>query len=61
MLKLDFLGQWITAKGVVPVQSKIKAIRERGTPTNIKDILSFWDSQTPTKDLFKIMQALHPH
>ena len=39
--ELEFLGQWITMRGVAPVKGKLNAVREWEAPTNIKDIRSF--------------------
>ena len=39
--ELEFLGQWVTTKGVAPVKGKLQAVREWPTPTNLKDIRSF--------------------
>ena len=41
VIELEFLGQWITTKGIAPVQTKVKAVHEWETPTSIKDIQSF--------------------
>ena len=40
--ELEFLGQWITTRGVAPVKGKLNAMREWETPTSGKDIRSFW-------------------
>ena len=39
--ELEFLGQWITTRGVAPVKGKLNAVREWETPTSVKDIRSF--------------------
>ena len=40
--ELEFLGQWITTRGVTPVKGKLNVVREWETPTSVKDIRSFW-------------------
>ena len=39
--ELEFLGQWITTKGVAPTKGKLNAVREWETPTSVKDIIYF--------------------
>ena len=39
--ELEFLGQWITTRGVAPVKGKLNAVRAWETPINVKDIRSF--------------------
>ena len=39
--EMEVLGQWITIKGVTPVQTKLKVVREWQNSTNVKDIRSF--------------------
>ena len=39
--ELEFLGQWITTRGVAPVKGKLNVVREWETPTNVKDIRPF--------------------
>ena len=58
---LEFLGQWVTNRGVALVKGKLNVVREWETPTNVKDIRSFWVLQIIIASLFPIMQALQPH
>ena len=41
MQELEFLGQWITTRGVAPMKGKLNPVREWETPTNVKDIRSY--------------------
>ena len=36
--ELEFLGQWITTRGVAPVKGKLNVVRAWETPTSVKDI-----------------------
>ena len=38
VLELDFIGQWITTKGVAPKSTKLKVVRECEAPISVKDI-----------------------
>ena len=39
--KLEYLGYWITRKGVMPVPKKIEAIKNIATPKSIRDVRKF--------------------
>ena len=41
MQELEFLGQWVTIKGVAPIKGKLNVVREWETPTSVTDIRSF--------------------
>ena len=59
--ELEFLGQWVTTRGVAPVKGKLNAVRELETPTSIKDIRPFLGFAIIIAGLFPIMLALQPH
>ena len=39
--ELEYLGYWITRKGIMPVPKKIDAIKNIATPKNIRDVRKF--------------------
>ena len=39
--ELEYLGYWITCKGVMPVPKKIEAIKNIATPKSIRDVRKF--------------------
>ena len=39
--EIEFLGQMITAKGMCPVEEKLRAVKEWHEPKNVKDVRSF--------------------
>ena len=39
--ELEFLGQWVTTRGVTLVKGKLNVVHEWENPTSVKDIRSF--------------------